>query len=293
MSGTSPLYQLHPHRPLTSPVLLLATESWVDAGFGARNAIAHVLERIPTELLASFSADDLIDYRSRRPTARISDGVLTALRWPEVQLRVGQDSAGNDLLALVGAEPDLIWHAFVRDVVGLATDLGVRLVVGLGAFAAPVPHTRPVQLTAIATQAELVAKVGVASGTVEVPGGVQTALQEGFAAAGIPAVGIWARVPHYLAAGPYPAASAALMAMLGSVTGLVVDTGELEAAAARMSTEVDAAINENTEHREMVRALEVAFDTALALGDLPSGDDLAAELERFLRDEQGRDQPGQ
>lgn len=225
------LYELHLHRSLESPVLLLATESWVDAGLGARAAIAQILETIPTELLATFSADELIDYRARRPIVLISDGVVAGLDWPEIQLRVGQDPAGRHVLVLVGPEPDMAWHAFVRDIVDLATQLGVRLVVGVGAYPAPVPHTRPVRLTAIATVAELAAQVGVVPGTTELPAGVQTALQEGFAAAGIPAIGVWARVPHYLAAMPYPAASAALVEALTAVAGLELDTGELRAAA--------------------------------------------------------------
>ncbi|MDP8970649.1 MAG: PAC2 family protein [Actinomycetota bacterium] len=224
------LYQLHSHRSLDSPVLRLATESWVDA-LGARAAIAQILETIPTDVLATFSADELIDYRARRPTARISDGVVAGLNWPEIQLRSGQDPAGSDVLVLVGPEPDMAWHAFVRAVVDLASQLGVRLVVGVGAYPAPVPHTRPVRLTAIATVAELAAQVGVVPGSAELPAGVQTALQEGFAAADIPAIGVWARVPHYLAAMPYPAASAALVEALTAVAGLELDAGELRAAA--------------------------------------------------------------
>lgn len=287
MSETSGFYRRHPHRPLTAPVLLLATDSWVDAGFAARTAVAHVLERIPTEPVVTFNSDDLIDFRSRRPTVQISDGVVTSLSWPEIQLRVGQDVGGSDLLVLVGPEPDLVWHGFVEAVVGLATELGVRLVVGLGAFAAPVPHTRPVRLTGIATVAELAAQVGVAPGTAEVPGGIQSALQEGFAAVDIPAVGIWARVPHYLAAGPYPAAAAALVELLATVTGLALDAAELHTAASRMTAELDEVIATNEEHREIVRNLEVAYDAPEAFGELPSGDDIAAELERYLRDQQG------
>src|ERR671927_827434 len=136
------LYELHAHGGLESPVLLLATESWTDAGLGAQAAIAQVLETIPTEVLATFDSDSLIDFRSRRPIVRISDGVVDGLSWPEIQLLAGQDSAGRRLLVLVGPEPDMAWHAFVRAVVDLATELQVRLVAGLGAYAAPVPHTR-------------------------------------------------------------------------------------------------------------------------------------------------------
>lgn len=285
------LYQLHPYRWLESPVLVLATESWVDAGLGARGAIAQILETVPTEVLATFDADELIDFRARRPTARISDGVLNAMNWPEIQLRAGQDAAGNDVLVLLGPEPDIAWHAFVRAVVGLATQLGVRLVVGVGAFAAPVPHTRPVRLTAIATEAELAAQVGAVPGTIEVPAGVQTALQEGFAAADIPAIGVWARVPNYLGAMPYPAASVALVEALTAVAGLEFDTGELRAAADNLSPQIDDIIAQSEEHQELVHRLEAAFDgevvTPPDFSGLPSGDELAAELERFLRGEQG------
>ena len=285
------LYQLHPHRSLESPVLLLATESWVDAGFGAQAAIAQVLETIPTEVLATFSADELIDFRARRPIARISDGVVAGLSWPEIQLRAGQDPAGRHVLVLVGPEPDMSWHGFVRDVVGLAEQLGVRLVVGVGAYAAPVPHTRPVRLTAIATVAELAVRVGMVPGTTEVPAGIQTALQEGFAVADIPAIGMWARVPHYLAAMPYPAASAALVETLAAVAELALDAGELRAVAARTLTQIDEIVANSEEHRDLVHRLEAAFDGEVAtppdFSGLPSGDELATEIERFLRGERG------
>lgn len=287
----SSLYELHSHRSLESPVLLLATESWVDAGLGAQAAIAHILETIPTEVLATFSADELIDFRSRRPIVRISDGVVDHVSWPEIQLRAGQDAAGRSVLVLMGPEPDMAWHAFVRAVVDLATQLSVRLVVGLGAYAAPVPHTRPVSLMAIATMAELAAQVGVVPGTTEMQAGIQTALQEGFAAAGVPAIGVWARVPHYLAAIPYPAASAALVDALAVVAGLELDAGELHAVAGSTLNQIDEIIASSAEYRALVRRLEAAFDGELTapldFSDLPSGDELAAELERFLRGEQG------
>ena len=285
------VYELHAQPALESPVLLLATESWLDAGFGAQGAIAQVLQTIPTELLATFIADEFIDFRARRPIGRISDGVLAGLNWPQIQLRVGQDSAGKSVLVLTGPEPDMAWHGFVRAVVGLAKELGVRLVVSLGAYAAPVPHTRPVRLTGIATVAELAEQVGVVPGATEVPAGIQTALHEGFAAEGIPAIGIWARVPHYLASLPYPAASAALVDALAGMAGLELDAAELRAAAANVLAQIDDVLANSAEHREVVRGLEAVFDGETAtppdFSNLPSGDELAAELERFLRGEEG------
>lgn len=281
-------YELHSHGPLNAPVLLLATESWTDAGLGAQAAIAQILETIPTEVLATFSADHLIDFRSRRPILRISDGVVDGLSWPEIQLRTGQDAAGSSVLVLLGPEPDMAWHAFVRAVVDLTTGLGVRLVVGLGAYAAPVPHTRPVKLMAIATTAELAAQVGVVPGGADMPAGIQTALQEGFAAAGVPAIGIWARVPHYLAATPYPAASAALVDALATVAGLELDAEALHVAAASTAGQIDEIVANNEEYQVLVRRLEATFDDEVApdFSGLPSGDELAAELERYLRGQQ-------
>ncbi|MGH3511239.1 MAG: PAC2 family protein, partial [Pseudonocardiaceae bacterium] len=150
---------------------------------------------------------------------------------------------------------------------------------------------RPVNLMAIATTAALAAQVGVVPGTAEMPAGIQTALQEGFAAAGIPAIGVWARVPHYLASVPYPAASAALVDALAAVAGLELDAAELHAAAGSVLNQINETIADNEEYRELVRRLEAAFDgeltTPFDFSDLPSGDELAAELERFLRGEQG------
>ncbi len=281
----SPLYRRHEHRALSSPVVLLATDSWVDAGLGARAAIAHILENIPTEPVADFDSDLLIDFRSRRPTARIADGVVEQLDWPQVELRCGRDPTGNDLLVLVGPEPDIAWHAFSAAVVELTVELDTRLVVGLGAYPAPVPHTRPVPLTAIATEPELAAKVGVVGGTIEVPAGIQTALQVSYGTAGIPAIGIWARVPHYLAAAPYPPVSAALVSAMEAVTGMQLASEELREAAGGASAEIDKLIADSDEHQAMVRELELDFDARAAadLEDLPSGEELAAELERFLR----------
>jgi predicted ATP-grasp superfamily ATP-dependent carboligase len=144
---------------------------------------------------------------------------------------------------------------------------------------------------AIATTAELAAQVGVVPGTAEMPAGIQTALQEGFAAAGIPAIGVWARVPHYLAGVPYPAASAALVDALAAVAGLDLDAAELHAAAGSVLNQINETIADSEEYRELVSRLEAAFDgeltTPFDFSDLPSGDELAAELERFLRGEQG------
>ncbi|MDQ3575088.1 MAG: PAC2 family protein [Actinomycetota bacterium] len=284
------LYELHRQPELDSPVLVLGMEGWIDAGLGGGGAMGHLLDAIPTEVLATFDGDQLLDLRSRRPAVRITDGVLSGLTWPEIQLRSGRDPAGKDVVILTGPEPDMRWQAFVSAVVTLATGLNARLVVGLGAFPAPVPHTRPVQLAAVATDQELAEQVGFMPGSLEVPAGIHAALQEGLGAAGIPAVGVWARVPHYVAAMPYPAASAALVESLAAVAGLDLDAKDLHDAAALARSRIDDIIAASEEHAEMVRQLEASADAEvnvapINLSQLPTGDELADELERFLRGE--------
>lgn len=286
------LYVLHARPELDGPVLIMAPEGWIDAGLGGASALGTLLSSIDTEVVATFDIDELLDHRARRPMARIVDGVYDDLSWPEIELRSGHDREGRAVLILVGPEPDHRWRAFADAVAELAGLLGVRLLVGLGAFPAPVPHSRPGRLAATATTAELANRVGVVGGTLEVPAGVLVAIERRFAEAGIPAIGLWARVPHYAAAMPYPEASALLLEGLAEVSGIAVDVSSLREAADATRTRLDELTARSAEHTAMLRQLESRVDAEasdLAAGnwgnDLPSGDELAAELERFLRDE--------
>jgi predicted ATP-grasp superfamily ATP-dependent carboligase len=274
-----------------SPVLVVHLEGWIDAGLGGGAAMASLFEGTSPEPVAVFDGDELIDYRARRPTLRISDGVNAGLTWHQPRMFLNTDRADNDILLLVGPEPDMRWHAFVDDVVELSRELGVRLCVGLGAFPAPVPHTRPVRIASTATEEELAARTGFVTGTIEVPSSITGALERGFRKAGIPAIGLWARVPHYVAAMPYPAASSALIATLCSIGGLTLDTATLDTAADVTQRRVEELIANSEEHTQMVAQLEATVDTSegnpLNLGQIPSGDEIAAELERFLQGENG------
>lgn len=279
------------------PVLVLGMDGWIDAGLGAQAAMAAVLSSVATEPLVRFDADALLDHRSRRPMMRIENGMNTGLTWPEIVLRAGRDATGVSLLALTGPEPDHVWRGFSEAVVELARELDVRLVVGLGAFPAPVPHTRPVRLAATATTPELAEAVGFVPGIIEVPAGIHAALERAFASARIPAVGLWARVPHYASGMAYPAASAALVETLSTMSGVTLNSEELQLAAAVARQRIDELIAQSAEHQAMVQALERQVDdeahaatspaTGFDGGDLPSGDEIAAELERFLRGEGG------
>jgi len=282
------LYQLVQRPELDEPILIVTLEGWVDAGLGAAAALGSLLGSVPSELVANFDVDNLLDHRARRPVVRIVDGVNSALMWPEIQLRSGRSDSGQDLLFLVGPEPDHQWRAFSTAVAELAGVFGVSLVVGLGAFPAPVPHTRPSRLVSTATSTELAHRVGFLPGTIDVPAGTQAALERRFAELGIPAVGLWARVPHYAAAMPYPEASVVLLEGLEHLTGVGADTSELRSAARSTRVRLDELVANSDEHAALVQQLEAAVDaeTDRPLGTaLPSGDELAAELERFLREE--------
>ena len=275
---------------LNEPVLVICLEGWIDAGLGASTAISTMLNTISTEILATFDTEYFIDQRARRPVARIVDGVTTELTWPEIQLRYGRDCDGADILFLVGPEPDFHWSDFVDVVTDSAGRFDVRLVVGLGAFPAPTPHTRPVRVIATAPEssAHLLPLVGTVSGELEVPAGISAALELGFSEVDMDVITLWARVPHYVASMSYPQAAAALIDGLARIGGLTLDASQLRASAEEARQRVDNLIVNNPDHTSMVEELEEAADETegTSLGeDLPSGDELAAELERFLRGE--------
>jgi proteasome assembly chaperone (PAC2) family protein len=287
------LCERHAHRELDHPVLVVALDGWVDAGLGADGAISALLSSGPTELIATFDGETLIDQRARRPVVHIVDGVNRGLTWPVIQVRGGSDRDGTDTCFLVGPEPDFRWNPFVEVVVTLAQELHVRQVVGLGAFPAPAPHTRPVRLaaTAPARYTELVAPIGVVQGGIDVPSGVWGAMEIAFAEVEIPVVGLWARVPHYVSGMAYPAASAALIDALAIVAGLRFDSTGLHTAADATLRQVDDLIARSDEHTAMVHKLESTVDAAegnpLELGEIPTGEELAAELERYLQEDGG------
>ncbi|MEY2589639.1 MAG: hypothetical protein QOJ67_1623 [Acidimicrobiaceae bacterium] len=292
----SPLFELVERPDLESPVVVLALDGWVDAGLGAGNARATLLGVLDTVTVAVFDSDELLDHRARRPTMHLVDGVNTGLTWPSIELRAASDADGNDLLLLVGAEPDHRWRAFSRAAVDLAMEFGARMVVGLGAYPAPVPHTRPTRLAVATTDPSFISS-GPVRATIDVPSGIQGAVERRAHEVGLPAIGLWAQVPHYVSAMPYPAASAALLDGLAELGGLRIDTEALHREAQDTRRRLDALVAGNEEHQHMVEQLEAAADgdagagtaqgpgAGLGPGPLPSGDELAAELERFLREQ--------
>ena len=280
----APLYEIIEQPDLESPVLIMVLKGWIDAGLGADGAAEVLIDKLERRTVARFDADVLLDWRARRPVMRLEEGINAQLSWEETELSWTKDEAGNDLLLLLGNEPDHAWLAFSEQVVDLAVDLGARLVLGLGAYPAPAPHTRPPLLAASASRADLAA--GFVLSSVEVPSGVQGMIERRAALRGLPALGLWVQVPHYVAAMPYPAASLALLEAANRAGDLRLPTSDLADRAASNRLRLDELIAQNPEHQSMVAQLESQADeeaTNVALS-ATSGDELAAELERYLRE---------
>jgi proteasome assembly chaperone (PAC2) family protein len=216
---------------------------------------------------------------------RLVDGVNAQLTWEETELSWAKDASGNDVLLLLGNEPDHAWLAFSEQVVDLALGLGTRMAVGLGAYPTPVPHTRTPLLAASASSEELTQ--GLLRNSVEVPSGVQGMIERRAAIRGLPALGLWAQVPHYVSAMPYPAASLALLQGANRIAGLDLPIADLPERAAASRARIDELIAQNPEHTAMLEQLESQVDADAASTPLSatSGDELAAELERFLREQ--------
>jgi hypothetical protein len=285
----SDLYQLIESPELVTPRLILGLDGWIDAGFASANALGTILEDLDTITVAVFDTDALLDHRSRRPTMHLSDGVNTGLSWPSIELRAGVDRIGNEVLFLVGVEPDHRWRAFSAAVVDLAHEFGVTTVYGLGAYPAAVPHTRPTRLVATATTSDLAARVGSVDGRIDVPAGIHAAIERRCADEGLPATGIWAQIPHYAAGMPYPDGAVALVEGLRNIAGLQFPLGSLVDDARSTRTRLDELVSNSDDHIAMVRQLEVQVDAIIDTtpsGPLPTGDDLAAELEQYLRDQE-------
>lgn len=281
------LYDLHETPPLDAPVLLVALDGWIDAGFAATRAVDVLVEQVETTHIATFDSDTLLDFRARRPVMHLVDGVNTGLTWSTIEMHALRSPNDTDVLLLTGAEPDHAWHAFADSVRTLAVDFGTRMQLGLGSFPAGVPHTRPVSLSATASTPELAGQFGFIQGTIDVPAGAEAVIEQRFAELDLPAVGIWSQVPHYASTFPYPAAAARLIDGINQVSGCDFAWDSLTDDIVGTRTRIDTLIRDNPEHVAMLQQLEAQADeaTEAQISNLPSGDDLAEELQQFLRDQ--------
>jgi proteasome assembly chaperone (PAC2) family protein len=288
---TEPL-TVHEEPELKEPVLVTMLVGWIDAGAAAATAMTVLENELAARPVATFDSDTFIDYRARRPTMMLRDGVNTELVWPDTRLLAGRDSAGHDILLLTGHEPDANWRLFIDRATDMAVDLGTRMMVGLGAYPFATPHSRPSRLSITANSPDVAGSLPYLRNSIDVPAGIEAALERRFAEIGVPAVGLWAQVPHYVSNVPYPGASVALLEGLSEVAGVVTEGVALRNDAAAHGNRLDELVKQSDEHTAMVQQLEAAYDAAASetaprglLGPLPTGDELAAELERFLRDQ--------
>lgn len=280
------------------PVVVLSLDGWTDAGEGgsaAANALREVAEPIR---IGAFDGDALYDYRDRRPQLAIDRGVLADPVWPELNVEALRPSSGPALVLITGAEPDLSWQRLGRELVALARRFGAGRYVGLGAVPGPIPHTRPVQILATSNDQTLLDRMGHPHEQLIVPSSCQSAMEAVLAGAGITTLGLWARIPHYIA-GDYPDGARALLERFTSYLGTPIDLSPFDAAVADNRAKLDLAAASSDEVTEHVRQLERLYDAELeaerladggASGDhgldevqVPSADELAAEIERFLR----------
>ena len=270
---------------LRAPALVCAFKGWNDAGESATSALAFVAGAFGAESFARIDPEEFVDFQNTRPMVRLVDGVTREIDWPEFEIHaVRIPRAPRDLVLLSGPEPAFRWRTFSRTVVDLAEALGVQMAVLLGALLADVPHSRPVSVTAHASDPGLIQRLSLTPPTYEGPTGIVGVLHQGFQDAGLPAASLWAAVPHYVAVAPNPKGALALLRRLESLVGVTVDASELETAAVDYDRQVTRAVELDPEVQAFVERLERAADQEEAEGrDLPSGDVLAREFQRFLR----------
>jgi hypothetical protein len=293
MSG-SDAYVLHGELPaLDDAVLVVMLDGWIDASAAANGAMQAIRQHVGAGLAATFDGEQFVDYRARRPVLSLREGEATELRWPSIELLTGTEHDGRPVAMLCGPEPDMQWRRFVDAVIELIEMLGVTAVVELGAYPFATPHTRPSRLSVTSPSTEFLASVTYLRNSLDVPAGAGAALEMAAHAKGLTAFGLWVQVPHYISAPGYPGASVALLQGLRETTGVDVDTAALAAEAEQHGRRLDQLVAANEDHASMVAQMEALYDAAMQqnpaidAAQIPSGDQLAAEFERFLRD-QGR-----
>jgi len=274
---------------LERPVLVAAFRGWNDGAQGASLAVGYLAQAWAAERFAELDPEEFYDFQVARPHVALEDGVTRRIDWPEnAFFHAALPAGGRDVVLLLGVEPNLRWRTFAGEIVELAQDLGVELVVTLGALLADVPHTRPAPVTGSATAPELVEELGLAASRYEGPTGIVGVLHDACRVAGVPSASLWAAVPHYASLAASPKAALALCRRFASLVDADLELDELERASETYERQVTEAVAESEETQAYVEGLERRRD---ALGDeldLPSGDTLAAELTRFLREHERR-----
>jgi proteasome assembly chaperone (PAC2) family protein len=270
---------------LRRPVLVAAFRGWNDGGQGASLGGGYLAKQWEATRFAEIDPEGFFDFQATRPHVSLVDGVTRRLDWPDNGFFHAEiPGTDRDAIILLGIEPNLRWRTFTELVLELAQDLGVEMLVTLGSLLADVPHTRPAPVTGAATDPALVEELGLEPSRYEGPTGIVGVVHDACRDVDIPSVSLWAAVPHYVSLAPSPRAALALVRRFGELIHADIDLAELEQASEEYSEQVSEAVSADTETAQYVEELERRVDMLEAAGDLPSGDTLAAELTRFLRE---------
>jgi proteasome assembly chaperone (PAC2) family protein len=277
--------RVHRRPELTRPVLIGAFRGWNDGAQAASLAAGYLAKTWSAERFAEVDPEHFFDFQATRPHVSLEEGLTRRIDWPETAFyHARPDGLDRDVVLLLGIEPNLRWRTFSELLIGLAEELGVELMITLGALLADVPHTRPAPVTGSASDAELVQRLRLSSSRYEGPTGIVGVLHDSCKQIGIPSASLWAAVPHYVSLTPSPRGAVALCERLGDLIGVEVDVEELEEAARSYEEQVSEAVASDEETAAYVEDLEQRVDQLEETTDLPSGDALAAELTRFLRE---------
>jgi proteasome assembly chaperone (PAC2) family protein len=270
---------------LRSPILVCAFAGWNDAAGSATTALTTTAESLDAEVIAQIDPEEFFDFQANRPTIHLTEGQTREIEWPgNVLLTATPEGAERDLLLLAGTEPNLKWRTFSDGIAEIADSLGVEMVVTLGALIADVAHTLPVPITGLASDEEMVERLGLARSNYEGPTGVVGVLHDACRRRGISSASLWAAVPHYVAAVPNPKAALALLRRLEGLIGVAVEASGLEEESESYESQVSRAVAANPEIEELVKRLEQEQSERLDLEeDVPSGESLARDFERYLR----------
>jgi predicted ATP-grasp superfamily ATP-dependent carboligase len=271
---------------LSSPPLICAFRGWNDGGEAASIAARYLIEQWSARVIATLDPEEFYDFQVSRPRVRLENGVSRVIDWPQGEFAAAS-VGGRDVALFTAVEPNVRWRTFTAAVVGAARDLACPLLVTFGAFLTDVPHSRPVPVVGSAADEETAARLGLARSQYEGPTGIVGVLHDASNRAGIPSISLWAAVPHYLPAAPNPKAALALVERASSLLEVPVETRTLLQAVEAWEEGVLALIQESEELAEYVGRLEAAAEESIDQEQMPSGDALAAELERYLREQGG------
>jgi proteasome assembly chaperone (PAC2) family protein len=290
---------------LRRPTLVAAFSGWNDAADAASDGVRWLARTVGARVFATLDTEEYLDFQAARPTVELVDGVIREIQWPALAFSAGSVPGGRDLVLLLGVEPNLRWPMFCEDVINVARQTGCEMVVTLGALLGDVPHTRKIRCTGSATDETLATRLGMQRSRYEGPTGIVGVLHDSARRTGFASASIWVPVPHYVATAPNPKATHALLECLGALLDIGLELTELEIAASAWERSVDEVVAGDADAQSYVERLEHRYDESIEADDekddeddakvdeedwldeddLPSGESLAEDFERYLREQ--------